>query len=118
VSDSVMKVYQKWEDMAMYLYIALKSYPKSERFTLAADTSRALWEIGTNITRANAIGNNKVEKKKTVELADLALVKLKVLIRMGMKLEYLPLKKYEILAGQITEVGRMIGGWIKSIQSM
>jgi hypothetical protein len=35
---------------------------------------------------------------------------------MGMKLGFLPLKKYEILAGQITEVGKMIGGWIKSIQ--
>jgi four helix bundle protein len=112
-----MKVYQKWEDMAAYLYIALKSYPKSERFTLAADTSKALWRIGTNITRANAVGNNnKTEKRKSVESADMALVELKVLIRMGMRLEFLPLKKYEILCAQITEVGKMIGGWIKSFQ--
>jgi four helix bundle protein len=112
-----MKVYQKWEDMAAYLYIALKSYPKSERFTLAADTARALWKIGTCITRANAVGNNnKSEKRKAVETADISLVELKVLVRMGMRLEFLPLKKYEILAGQITEVGKMIGGWIKSIQ--
>jgi four helix bundle protein len=112
-----MKVYQKWEDMASYLYIALKSYPKSERFTLAADTAKALWKIGIGIARANAIGNNnKTEKRRTVEMADLALVELKVLVRMGMKMEFLPLKKYEILSGQITEVGKMIGGWIKSIQ--
>jgi hypothetical protein len=112
-----MKVYQKWEDMALYLYIALKSYPKSERFTLAADTAKMLWRIGTCITRANVIGNNnKTEKRKSVEAADLAMVELKVLIRMGMRLEFLPLKKYEILCGQITEVGKMIGGWLKSIQ--
>ena len=116
-NTNTMKVYQKWEDMAEYLYIALKSYPKSERFTLAAKTANELWEIGTNITRANAVGNeNKTEKLRTVYAADLALVKLKVLVRMGMRLKFLPLKKYEILAGQITEVGRMIGGWIKSIQ--
>jgi four helix bundle protein len=112
-----MKVYQKWEDMASYLYIALKSYPKSERFTLAAATSKALWKIGACISRANSIGNNRMaEKRKTVETADLTLVELKVLIRMGMRLEFLPMKKYEILSGQIVEVGRMIGGWIKSIQ--
>jgi four helix bundle protein len=115
--ESTMKVYQKWEDMATYLYTALRSYPKSERFTLAADTSKALWKIGTCISRANAVGNNnKAEKRRTVELADITLVELKVLIRMGMKLEFLSLKKYEILCGQITEVGRMIGGWMKSIQ--
>jgi four helix bundle protein len=114
-----MKVYQKWEDMAAYLYIALKSYPKSERFTLAADTAKALWKIGTCITRANAIGNNnKPEKRRAVETADISLVELKILVRMGMKLEFLPLKKYEILAGQITEIGKMIGGWIKSIQQL
>jgi hypothetical protein len=32
--ESDMTVYQKWEYMAAYLYTALKSYPKSERFTL------------------------------------------------------------------------------------
>jgi four helix bundle protein len=112
-----MKVYQKWEDLAVYMYVALRSYPKSERFTLAADTSKALWKIGTCITRANAIGSsNKAEKRKTVETADITLAELKVLVRMGMRLEFLPLKKYEILCGQITEVGKMIGGWIKSIQ--
>jgi len=116
-NTTMMKVYQKWEDMAEYLYIALQSYPKSERFTLAANTTKELWEIGTNLSRANAVGNgNKTEKLKTIHAADLALVKLKVLVRMGMRLKYLPIKKYEILCGQITEIGRLIGGWIKSIQ--
>lgn len=110
-----MKVYQKWEDMAERLYTALLSYPKIVRFTLATDTSTALWKIGTNIARANAIGNNKAEKRKTIETADLALVELKVLVRVGVRLKYLPLKSYGILAEQITEIGKMIGGWIKSI---
>ena len=111
---SSLKVYQKWEDMAAYLYVAMKSYPKSERFTLAADTSRALWEVGTCIVRANALPA-KQEKRKTIEQADIALVKLKVLVRMGMKLEFLPMKKYEILSGQFTEIGKMFGGWLKSV---
>ena len=114
-TETTMKVYQKWEDMAERLYTALLSYPKIVRFTLATDTSTALWKIGTNIARANAIGNNKAEKRKTIETADLALVELKVLVRVGVRLKYLPLKSYGILAEQITEIGKMIGGWIKSI---
>jgi hypothetical protein len=109
-----MKVYQKWEDMAAYLYVALKSYPKSERFTLAAETARTLWEVGTCLLRANAIGG--AEKRKTIERADNAMVGLRVLLRMGTKLQFLPMKKYEILSGYITEIGKMLGGWLKAIR--
>jgi four helix bundle protein len=115
VAENTMKVYQKWEDMSEYMYICLKSYPKSERFTLAADTSKTLWRIGVNITRANSIGNaKKEEKRRSIEAADYALVELKVLVRMGMKLKFLSIKKYEIMSGLITEVGKMIGGWLKT----
>ena len=114
MAEGNLKVYQKWEDMAAYLYIALKSYPKSERFTLAADTTRALWEMGTCIARANALPG-KAEKRRVIEQADLALVRMKVLVRMGMKLSFLPFKKYEILSGQVTEIGKMLGGWLKSV---
>jgi four helix bundle protein len=109
-----MKVYQKWEDMAKYLYIALQSYPKSERFTLAADTRQALWALGRYIYRANAVPG-KAEKRRMIEQADLALVDLKLLVRMGMALEFLSLKKYEILCRQTVEIGKMIGGWLKSV---
>ncbi|MDR1902876.1 MAG: four helix bundle protein, partial [Treponema sp.] len=50
-----MKVYQKWEDMAKYIYIALQSYPKSEKFTIAADTRNALMSLGRYIYRANNV---------------------------------------------------------------
>ena len=113
-SESNMKVYQKWEDMAMNLYVALKSYPKSERFTLAAKTTDALLKIGISMVRAKSVGNNKAEKIAAIKAADLALVELKVLVRLGMRLEFLSLKKYETLAGQFTEIGKMIGGWLKS----
>lgn len=114
IVEGSLKVYQKWEDMAAYLYIALRSYPKSERFTLAAETSKALWEIGTCIMRANSV-YGKPEKRRLIEQADLALVRMKVLVRMGMKLNFLALKKYEILSGQVTEIGKMLGGWLKSV---
>jgi hypothetical protein len=107
-----MKVYQKWEDMAKYLYIALQSYPKSERFTLAADTRQALMVLGRYIYRANSVP--KHEKRKAIEAADISLVDLKLLIRMGMVLGFMPMKKYEILSSQTTEIGKMLGGWLKS----
>jgi hypothetical protein len=107
-----MKVYQKWEDMAKYLYVALQSYPKSEKFTIAADTRNALLLVGRYIYRANNVA--KSEKRKAIEQADIALVDLKLLIRLGMVLEFMPIKKYEIASAQTVEIGRMLGGWLKA----
>jgi hypothetical protein len=106
-----LKIYQKWEDMTAYLYIALRSYPKSERFTLAAETARATFDLGTAITRANAV---TAGKRRWIEQADVELARLKVLIRIGMRLEFLAMKKYENLSRMQTEIGRMIGGWLKA----
>lgn len=108
-----MKVLQKWEDMALYLYIAMKQYPKSERHTLVADTTNALWNIGTYITRANMMHSTQ-GRIKMIEAADMELSRLKVLVRMGMLLKFMDMKKYGILSGKLTEIGKMLGGWLRS----
>lgn len=107
-----LKVYQKWEDLAVYLYKTLESYPRSAKHVLAADTRRAAMAVGRYLYRANSV--SKLRKHSVVEQADEALVDLKLLIRMGMLLGYLPLKKYEIASGQAVEIGKMIGGLLKS----
>lgn len=108
-----LKIYQKWEDSAIYIYGAMRSYPKSERFTLAAETTKSAVDIGTAIVRANTV-RGRTEKERWIEHADVELARLRILVRMGMKLQFLPMKKYEIISGQLTEIGKMIGGWMKS----
>jgi hypothetical protein len=100
-----MKVYQKWEDMAKDVYITLQSYPKSEKFTIAADTRHALMLLGRYIYRANNV--SKLQKRQAIEEADLALVDLKLLIRMGMVLKFMSIKRYEIVSEQATEIGTL-----------
>lgn len=108
-----LKLAQKWEDMAVYLYVAMRMYPKSERHTLAADTTRSALEVGTAIARANVTRMAPL-RRKIIEEADAELMRLKILVRLGLRLEFLPMKKYEILSGQLTEIGKMLGGWLKS----
>lgn len=108
-----LKVYQKWEDMMVYLYIALRCYPKSERFTLAARTAECAIDIGVSMVRANSVGH-PAEKRRNVEHADIKLAELKILARMGMRLEFLPLKKYGIVSAMLVEIGKMLGGWLRS----
>ncbi|MCF7948441.1 MAG: diversity-generating retroelement protein Avd [Spirochaetia bacterium] len=108
-----MRVIQKWEDMVDYGYIALKQYPKSEKFALAAETREAMWEIGTWLLRANAM-RAKSARYKNIEKADHALARLRVLVRAGYRLRFLPPKKYEHWSGINVELGKLIGGWMSA----
>jgi hypothetical protein len=68
--------------------------------------------LGRYIYRANNVP--KQERRKALEQADLALVDLRLLIRLGMVLEFMPFKKYEIASAQVVEIGKMLGGWLKN----
>ena len=108
-----LKIMQKWEDFAVHLYQATRAYPKSERHTLAASTIKSALAVGSELARANVI-RDKSEKRRHLETADMELGRLKILIRLGMKLQFMPLKKYEISCGMLTELGSMLGGWLKA----
>ena len=113
-----LKVFQKWLDMGKYLYVAIQSYPRSEKYTLGSDTRQAMIRVGRYIYRANVLHNETLEKRRMIEHADMELVDLQLLIRLAVELGFLPLKKYERLSGMAVEIGKMLGGWIKAISKI
>lgn len=108
-----LTILTKWEDMAAYAYIAVKNYPKSERHTLAASTVNAMLDIGAAIQRAGLVGDRS-EKKYLLQEADRNLARFKLMIRLGVKLGFMPIKKLEVLSAYIAEIGKMLGGWLKA----
>lgn len=106
-----LKILQKTYDMIQYGYIALRQYPKSEKHTLAAETKRSMYELLKLIIRAN----RRYYKKTTLQDIDIELDHLRYLIRLGHDLGFLPFKKYEIWSKRLDELGKMLGGWMKSI---
>lgn len=105
-----LKIYQKYYDMLQYLYIALRQFPKSEKFTLAAQIKNSAIKGFRTIIHANK-SKNKISK--LFEL-DIELEVLKNLTRLSKDLGFMPLRKYEILSNQLVEIGKMLGGWIKA----
>ena len=109
----ILKTKQKCEDAIKYTYIVLRQFPKSEKFTLAADIKRSEFKMLELIIRCN----KSREKRRLVYEIDIELDILRSFIRLAMELGFLPFKKYEILSNHFAELGRMIGGWIKFINS-
>lgn len=94
----------------IYTYTCLRQFPKSERHVLAADIRLSLYEIDRQIVRAQ----KRYFKKTTLQDIDIEVEHLKLKIRLAKKLGFLPFRKYENLERMLIEIGRMIGGWIKS----
>jgi len=105
-----LKILQKTYDMIQYGYICLRQYPKSEKHTLAAETKRAMFEL----LKAIIVANKRCYKKHAIEEADVQLEILRYYVRLAKDLGFLPIGKYENWANMTTEIGKMIGGWLKS----
>lgn len=98
--------------MIFYGYKALRQFPKSEKHTLAAEMKMSMLNIQRLIIRANL----RYYKKNTLEELDIEKAILMFYLRLSRRLGFLPLKKYEIWTGMLEEIGRLIGGWFKSIR--
>ena len=106
-----LKILQKIFDMMEYGYSALAQYPKSEKFALVTDIKRSM---DTMLERAIE-AQKKYYKKTTLQELDVEVMKLKAYLRLSQKLGFLPMKKYEIWSEKVVEIGKMLGGWLKSV---
>ena len=104
-------VYQKTYDMTQYGYTALRQFPRSEKHTFAAEIKKTMIKLLRMIISTN----KKYHKKTTMRKLDTELELLRTYIRLARDLEFLPFKKYEIWSKKLEEIGKLIGGWIKSV---
>ena len=105
-----LKIQQKWEDMARYAYVLLRSLPKSERFTLGAEIRQSVWQGCRLIARA-AFARNRMPLLYDL---DAEIKMLQAMIRLGHGLKIVSDKQYRILSEMLTEIGKMTGGWMRS----
>ena len=111
LNDLVIK--QKFDDMVQYAYIALEHFPKSQRYVMGAEIRLCMENIDSLIIRAQ----KQYFKKTTLQDLDIAVAQLQSKINRAKGLGYLPNKKHELWSRMLIELGRMVGGWIKSAQN-
>ena len=113
--DNRLLTYQKMLKLIYYSKNLLNKYPKSERFDLCTDIKNILYKILRNIIYAWKEYDNKVKLKYLREV-DVDLVVLKGFITISNKYQYITLKNYMVWTENVNEIGKLIGGWIKSCQ--
>ncbi len=106
-------LHQKVYEFLLYMYPVINLYPKYEKFTLQTRTKNCMFDLLDSIEKAN----KSTTKKSAVYDVDLHLSKLRTLIRLAKDLHYFNLKKYNTISKMLSEIGSLVGGWIKWIQT-
>lgn len=105
-----LKILQKIEDFADYAYPALKQFPKAERYNIVADIKRSL-----DIMAHRAIeAEKKYYKKTTLQELDVEVAYMRILVKRSFRLGFLPEKKKNVMLDYLSEIGKMLGGWMKT----
>jgi len=106
-------IFAKFYTFYKYFSQFVINYPKSKRYTLASKVDQLALDIIELIINANY--SYGVDKLKMLKKIGVKLDLLKVLIRLSFETKCIDSKKYQSLSSQLVEIGRMLGGWIKSI---
>lgn len=69
-------------------------------------------------TELVAIANMRGSKRSALEQADEVLTRLRLLFRISFEMKFINLNSYEFGSCQIAELGKMLGGWMKKLESL
>lgn len=89
-----------------------KAVPKQDRHTIYERSEQLMLDMIETFFQAGYSRND--DKRTMLERASVKLNTLRLLIRLMKDTKTLDMKKYVVLQELIDEIGRMLGGWIRS----
>lgn len=114
MNDFDIPIFKKTYELYKTLYEYLKIFPRQDRYSLGVKCEDVVLNMLESIILASQ--SLKSEKLPILQKASAKLNLLRVYIRLAKEIHALDNKKYLILQEDIDEVGRMLGGWLRSIQ--
>ncbi len=103
-------IFVKHYDLMAWLIPRTLGFPKSQRGVLARQMQTELFCIYENLVDAGA----SRQPLQSLTKADKALIRLRTYLRLSRDLKLLSLGQYEHVSRLTAEVGRLLGGWLKS----
>lgn len=103
-------IFSRTYDLLRWLMPITVKFPRQHRFVLAQTVQQAALDLQESLIEAS-----KVAKPADALLqADINLAKLRTHLRLCHDLKLLSTGQYEHVARMLTEIGRLLGGWMKT----
>jgi len=111
--NSLPKAVQDCHNLLIWLIPLLDHFPRNRRFTLGERLESGLLEI-LELLVAAAYARNK---RELLARANLRIAVVRHLWRMAHELKTIPTKRYAHGATLLEDLGKQIGGWLKSMDT-
>jgi hypothetical protein len=107
-------IFSKTYDLLRWLLPVTVKFPREHRFVLATTVQQTALRFQERIIEAARAG----DPRPGLGQADTELTKLRLYLRLCRDLKLLSPGQYEHVARMVNEVGRLLGGWLKSATEM
>lgn len=106
-----MKIFTRTFDLLTWLIPCTTRFPRSQRFVVTQRVQGAALDFQERIIEANRLrGRARLER---LRLADAALDKLRLYLRLAVRWRWLSEGQYRHVSQMVKEIGSLLGGWIK-----
>ena len=109
-NDSII---QKTYDFLKEMIAVINRFPKHQRFLVGDKMQSLLIDILETFIEAYYLP--QADKKTKLMKANIELEKMRFFLRLGYDLGFYHSNRYKQLIEKVDELGRMTGGWIKSL---
>lgn len=106
-------LFSKSYDFIKWLIPLTVKFPREQRFVLANRLQQRSLDFMENLYAATTSEN----KYSLLLSADAQLKQLRFYLRLSYELHLVNGKKYEYSCRQLEEIGRLLGGWLKTIRN-
>lgn len=103
-------IFTRTYDLLRWLLPVTVKFPRAQRFVLAERVQKTALDFQEQLIDAG----RAAQPKPLLQRADTPLTKLRLYLRLCRDLELLTGGQYEHVARQVNEVGRLLGGWLKT----
>jgi four helix bundle protein len=108
-----MPIFSRTFDFLEWLLKKSNSFPKTHRFTLTQRLLNSAFNLSEALHTANALRG--AQRKAALQQADIALNQLRHYLRLTHRLGWLNMGAYQHAASMVDEIGRLLGGWLKTV---
>ena len=109
-------LFKKLYELYKKLHEFRNTMPKQDRHTVWQKCENVLFDILEEVLLASQMP--KAEKLPVIEKASFDLNSFRIFIRLSKEIKAIDDKKYILLQSDVDEIGRMLGGWIKSTKEI
>lgn len=105
-------IFSRSYDLLRWLIPITVKFPRQQRFVLAHALQETALHLQGNLIEAGMLS----QPEKPLQQADIDLAKLRTYLRLCRDLELLSMGQYEHVARMLSEIGRLLGGWMKNVR--